>query len=112
MESRPECMEANPKEMQFEEEHQEVPKEHAAVNSSEALKRHRDRNLAAESCRKPKNGSQRKLTAARSGKPICRSGTVQGTRQAESDYRRGMRHCKKTDVREEASAKTGMQKWN
>jgi hypothetical protein len=46
------------------------------VKSSGALKRHRDRNLAAECRRKPKDGSRRKQTAARRG-TTCHAGVAQ-----------------------------------
>jgi hypothetical protein len=61
-------LEANPEEMQSEAEHQEVPKEHAAVETSRALnKRYWGWNIATECCRKPKDGSWRKFAATRGG---------------------------------------------
>jgi G:T/U-mismatch repair DNA glycosylase len=56
----------NPEEMKSKAEHQEVPKEHAAVKPvGELRKRHRGRNVAAERRRKPTDGSRRKLVAVR-----------------------------------------------
>jgi hypothetical protein len=67
-----EKMEANPEEIEFETEHEKVPKEDAAVNPAGALKkRHRGRHPAAGRRGQPKErtrgicGSRKKLDAAR-----------------------------------------------
>jgi hypothetical protein len=65
MKAYSEKMEANPEETEFKEEHWEVPKDHAVVETSKALNKwHRGRNLAAsrrmgpgENCLPPAEGS-------------------------------------------------------
>jgi hypothetical protein len=68
---KPTVLEANPEEIPSKAEHQEVPKEHAAVKPVGGMrKRRRGRNLAAERRQKPKEwtrvncGIRRKLATA------------------------------------------------
>jgi hypothetical protein len=87
-----EKMETNPEMMQSIGEHQEVPKEEAAVRSSGALKkRHRDRNQAAERRQKPKernrgNCGYRKRLAVAGRKMIRRARVAWRTRNFIRKY--------------------------
>jgi hypothetical protein len=104
-------------EIETESEHQEVPKEEAALDTVGVMKeRCRDRHLAVRRSGQPKKltqgngGSRKKLAAA------CRRNgrrTVEQRRQKIAD--RG--HClkgnlEKTDLREETSGDTGRHQWN
>jgi hypothetical protein len=65
-------LEANPEEKESGAVYREVPKKLAAVETGRVPnKRHRKQNLAAERCRKPKDGSQRKLANAHRGTTHC-----------------------------------------
>jgi hypothetical protein len=79
--ANPEKIEPNPGKMQSAEEHQEIPKEDAAVMPvGELRKRRRDRNLAAGRRQKPKRRIQVTCESWRrlivSGKKITRRATV------------------------------------
>jgi hypothetical protein len=85
----PEKREAIPEEIESESEHQEVPKEEAAVKSFGALKKqHGDRNLSVGRRQKPKErtqdngGSRRKLAAA------CRRTTLRAGVARDKGYGR------------------------
>jgi hypothetical protein len=65
-------LESNPEKKESGAVYQEVPNKLAAVETGRAPnKRHSDQNLAAECCRKPKDGSQRKLVTACRGTTHC-----------------------------------------
>jgi hypothetical protein len=85
--------EQNLETMQSVAEHQEVPAEHAAVETGKAPKKqYRGRHLAVGRRRKPKEvtwgnrGSQKKMAAAcrKMTPPLCRSGMAQGKRHQEN----------------------------
>jgi chromosome segregation ATPase len=111
-----ECKEPTSQKMNFGAEHQEVPKEHAGVKNSGAMKKwQEDKHVAVGRLRKPKEltrgnyGSREEIGRRRQkDDPPFMSGKAYGKRQEKSDQRQGRRsNFEKTDVREGASAETG-----
>jgi hypothetical protein len=113
-------LKGNAEETQSEAEHREVPKEQAEAETGRAPKKqYRGQNLAAECCSQPEEqtqgngGSWKKLTAT-GMRMTCHAKVAwrKGNHQEKLGQGRGTRNLGRTEVREEASAETGMQIWD